>query len=219
MSTDPTLQWESELFAEGFPVVIGIDEVGRGAIAGPVVVGVSVLGRSRADFPAGLRDSKLISETKRTGLMEPIEQWVDAIAVGEASALEVDSVGIVRALALAAERALRVLHSQGVPLNGSVMMLDGSHNWLTGADLPRAEVRVRPKADRDCALVAAASVWAKVHRDSVMIDMGKADPRYGWESNKGYGSAGHFAAIAECGPHAEHRMTWLRNVLGDAAHR
>ena len=219
MSTDPTLQWETELFDEGFPVVIGIDEVGRGAIAGPVVVGVSVLGRPRSDFPAGLRDSKLISESKRRGLIEPVGTWVDAIAVGEATALEVDTVGIVKALAMAGERALRELHGRGVPLNGSVMMLDGSHNWLAGADLPRAEVRVRPKADRDCALVAAASVWAKVHRDTMMIDMGAAEPRYGWESNKGYGSAGHFAAIAEHGPHPEHRITWLGNVLGDAAHR
>ncbi len=219
MSTDPTLQWEKELFAEGFRVVLGIDEVGRGAVAGPVVVGVSALGSARAEFPAGLRDSKLISESRRIALCEPIHDWVDAIELGEASALEVDSVGIVRALSLAGERALRKLHARGVPLNGSVMMLDGSHNWLKGADLPDAEVRVRPKADRDCALVAAASVWAKVHRDRHMVELAAVDSRYGWDRNKGYGSAGHFEAIAEHGPHPEHRVTWLGNVLGDQAHR
>lgn len=219
MSTDPTLEWENELFAEGFSVVLGIDEVGRGAVAGPVVVGISALGSARSEFPKGLRDSKLISESKREALIGPVSEWVDAIEYGESSALEVDTLGIIRALSLAGERALRKLHARGVPLNGSVMMLDGSHNWLKGADLPAAEVRVRPKADRDCALVAAASVWAKVHRDRLMIEWAQAEPRFGWDRNKGYGSAGHFEAIAEFGPHPEHRVTWLTNVLGDRAHR
>ncbi|MEY4313047.1 MAG: hypothetical protein RLZZ319_556, partial [Actinomycetota bacterium] len=104
MPTDPTLDRERELFAAGAPIVIGVDEVGRGAVAGPVMVGVALI-RLVTDFPAGLRDSKLLSATARNRLVEPVGEWVDAIALGEASAREIDDHGIVSALARAAERA------------------------------------------------------------------------------------------------------------------
>jgi ribonuclease HII len=92
MPTDPTLEIERGLLAAGNGVVVGVDEVGRGAIAGPVVVGVSVLCED-SEFPAGLRDSKLISASKRENLMEPIDDWVEGIAAGEASAAEIDEQG------------------------------------------------------------------------------------------------------------------------------
>lgn len=213
MPTDPSLTRERELFAAGAPLVIGVDEVGRGAVAGPVVVGVALI-RSVTDFPAGLRDSKLLSAKARDRLVDPVAEWVDAIALGEASAKEIDDHGIVSALARAAERAFAALAIDGVDVTGADVILDGTHNWLRGALIPEVTVRVQPKADRDCAVVASASVWAKVHRDRMMtVAGGESDP-YLWASNKGYGSEAHFDAIRAHGATDLHRRTWLTSVLG-----
>jgi ribonuclease HII len=211
MPTDPTLELERELLAAGNGIVVGVDEVGRGAIAGPVVVGVSVL-RADTEFPAGLRDSKLISASRREKLMEPIEAWADGIATGEASAAEIDEFGIISALSRAAERAFATLAIAGHDLTGSSVILDGSHNWLATSLVPAMDIRVRPKADRDCAVVAAASVWAKVYRDQLMVEAAGEADLYGWASNKGYGSAGHFDAIRAHGVTDFHRRTWLSSV-------
>jgi ribonuclease HII len=211
MPTDPTLELERELLATGNGIVVGVDEVGRGAIAGPVVVGVSVL-RADTEFPAGLRDSKLISASRREKLMEPIEGWADGIATGEASAAEIDEFGIISALSRAAERAFATLAIAGHDLTGSSVILDGSHNWLATSLVPAMNIRVRPKADRDCAVVAAASVWAKVYRDRLMVEAAGEADLYGWASNKGYGSAGHFDAIRAHGATDFHRRTWLSSV-------
>lgn len=216
MPTDPTLDVERELLAAGNGVVVGVDEVGRGAIAGPVVVGVSVL-RAATDFPVGLRDSKLISASKREKLMDPILDWVHGIAAGEASAAEIDEFGIISALSRAAERAFATLAIAGHDLTGSAVILDGSHNWLATSLVPSMDIRVRPKADRDCAVVAAASVWAKVYRDRLMVERAGETDRYGWASNKGYGSAGHFDAIRAHGATDFHRRTWLSSVSPDGA--
>lgn len=216
MPTDPTLDVERELLAAGNGVVVGVDEVGRGAIAGPVVVGVSVL-RAATDFPVGLRDSKLVSASKREKLMDPILDWVHGIAAGEASAAEIDEFGIISALSRAAERAFATLAIAGHDLTGSAVILDGSHNWLATSLVPSMDIRVRPKADRDCAVVAAASVWAKVYRDRLMVERAGETDRYGWASNKGYGSAGHFDAIRAHGATDFHRRTWLSSVSPDGA--
>jgi ribonuclease HII len=212
MPSDPTLDLERELLAKGSGVVVGVDEVGRGAVAGPVVVGVAVI-RVATDFPVGLRDSKLIAASKREKLVQPVAEWVDAIATGEATATEIDEFGIVSALARAAERAFATLAIDGHDLNGASVILDGSHNWLKASLLPSVDVMVRTKADRDCAVVAAASVWAKVYRDRLMVDLAGDDDTYGWASNKGYGSEGHFDAIRAHGPTDLHRRTWLSSVL------
>jgi ribonuclease HII len=216
MPTDPTLEVERGLLATGNGIVVGVDEVGRGAIAGPVVVGVAIL-RVDTEFPLGLRDSKLVSASKREKLMDPILDWVEGVAAGEASATEIDEFGIVSALGRAAERAFATLAIAGHDLTGSSVILDGSHNWLATSLVPAMDIRVRPKADRDCAVVAAASVWAKVYRDRLMVEAaGEADV-YGWASNKGYGSAGHFDAIRAHGATDFHRRTWLSSVSpGDA---
>ena len=214
MPTDPTLDVERELFAEGATCVIGVDEVGRGAIAGPVVVGVSLI-RSVTDFPAGLRDSKLISAKRRDSLVEPVLEWVDASAQGEATAAEIDEFGIVAALTRAGERAFAKLAIDGHDLTGGVVLLDGTHNWLKGGLLPPLDIRVRAKADRDCAVVAAASVCAKVYRDGLMVTAAGSDDTYGWSSNKGYGSEGHFDAIRAHGATPFHRTTWLRSVSSE----
>jgi ribonuclease HII len=209
---DPTFEVELAMHEAGARFVIGCDEVGRGAIAGPVAVGLAVVDRGVGVHPAGLRDSKLLSEKKRETLAPLAAGWALHTAVGLATALEVDTLGIIAALGLAGRRALTSLHESGAAVRESVVLLDGSHDWLTpalGSPLP---VRTRVKADQDCASVAAASVVAKVHRDRLMIDADAVHPGYGWTGNKGYASSGHYAALREIGPSAMHRLTWLHKL-------
>ena len=208
---DPTYDHERELHAGGARFVIGCDEVGRGAIAGPVSVGLAVTDLSLGVHPVGLRDSKMLSEARREAMAPLAAAWVHFSAVGEASPAEVDEVGIIAALGLAGKRALATLHGLGASITDSVILLDGSHDWLTPALVSRLDVRTRVKADRDCASVAAASVIAKVHRDRVMIAADATTPGYGWAGNKGYGSAAHYDAIAALGASVHHRRTWLRS--------
>ncbi|MBC7517402.1 MAG: ribonuclease HII [Microbacteriaceae bacterium] len=208
--SDPTLAVESQLLVDGHRYVIGCDEVGRGAIAGPVAVGVALIDSASGEFPPGLRDSKLLSEKRREILSPLATVWARFTAVGLASAAEVDSLGLSAALGLAGKRALIHLHDAGAPVGQSIVLLDGSFDWLTPALSSPLQVHTRVKADRDCASVAAASVIAKVHRDRLMIDADAAVPGYGWASNKGYGSAGHFTAITELGATDWHRRTWLK---------
>lgn len=190
--------------------MIGCDEVGRGAIAGPVAVGIAVIEVGVRPAPAGLRDSKLLSEKRREALAPLAAQWAAFSAVGLAGADEVDGDGIMVGLARAAERALAQVRDAGIPLDDAVVLLDGKHDWLT-AGMPNApRVRTRIKADRDCASVAAASVVAKVHRDRLMIEADAMHPGYGWSGNKGYASADHYAAIDRLGPSPLHRHSWLR---------
>ena len=190
--------------------VVGVDEVGRGALAGPVCVGAAVVSRScAAEFPEGLRDSKLLSAAARTRLVEPVRSWLGGCAaVGEASPAEIDAMGIMAAMRLAAIRAFATLADQGV--RPSALLLDGSHDWLLPElldDVPEfVERRVIVKGDARCAVVAAASVLAKVHRDAIMA--ATPDPGYGWAVHKGYGSASHLAAITQLGPSEFHRRSW-----------
>ena len=206
---DPTLRLERSMHREGVQFVIGCDEVGRGAIAGPVAVGLSVVGIGIGKHPAGLRDSKMLSEKRREELSPLAQKWSHFSAVGLASALEVDTIGIIAALGLAGRRALTHLHEAGVLIHESVVLLDGTHDWLSPALSKPPRVHTRAKADRDCASVAAASVIAKVHRDRLMIEADGTIPGYGWRGNKGYGSTEHYAAIDSLGPSELHRHTWL----------
>lgn len=206
---DPTLRVERAMHRDGAKFVIGCDEVGRGAIAGPVAVGFSVVGVGVRRHPDGLRDSKMLSEKRREELAPLAASWSLFSAVGLASSQEVDSIGIMAALGLAGRRALRQLHEAGASIHESVVLLDGSFDWLSPALSKPPRVRLRVKADRDCASVAAASVIAKVHRDRLMIDADDAIPGYGWKGNKGYGSTEHYAAIDSLGPSEMHRHTWL----------
>jgi ribonuclease HII len=206
---DPTLEFELALYAEGAQFVIGCDEVGRGAIAGPVGVGLCVIDREVGLHPTGLRDSKMLSEKKRELLAPLAAGWALFSAVGLASAEEVDTLGIMKSLGLAGKRALLQLHEAGASITESILLLDGSFDWLTPVLSTPLRVRTRVKADRDCASVAAASVVAKVHRDRIMIEADARYPGYGWVGNKGYGSADHYAAIDALGPSDLHRKTWL----------
>jgi ribonuclease HII len=212
---DPTLEFEHALHAEGARFVIGCDEVGRGAIAGPVGVGLCVIDREVGLHPTGLRDSKMLSEKKREMLAPLAAGWALFSAVGLATAEEVDTLGIMKSLGLAGKRALLQLHEAGASITESILLLDGSFDWLTPVLSTPLRVRTRVKADRDCASVAAASVVAKVHRDRIMIEADADYPGYGWVGNKGYGSADHYAAIDALGPSALHRKTWLHErVVG-----
>jgi ribonuclease HII len=210
MPAEPTLEVESDLFDSGAGFVIGCDEVGRGAIAGPVAVGLCVIGRDADRMPEGLRDSKLLSERRREAIAPLASAWALHSAVGLASADEVDRLGIIACLGLAGKRALMALHEAGTAILDSVVLLDGHHDWLTPALGTAPPVMTRIKADRDCGSVAAASVIAKVHRDRLMIAADAELPGYEWSGNKGYGSAGHFAAIERFGPSRLHRLSWLR---------
>ena len=206
---DPTLRLERAMHREGITYVIGCDEVGRGAIAGPVGVGLSVVGQGVRKHPDGLRDSKMLAEKRREQLAPLAASWSLFSAVGLATAAEVDSMGIMAALGLAGRRALTELHEAGVAIHESVVLLDGAFDWLSPALSKPPRVRLQVKADRDCASVAAASVIAKVHRDRLMIEADDQYPGYGWRGNKGYGSTDHYAAIDRQGPSALHRHTWL----------
>lgn len=209
MPTDPTLDLERELFATGIPVLIGIDEVGRGALAGPVMVGVCALSPGVQSFPVGLRDSKLVSEKKRLALFPEVQHWAPT-AVGQASAAEIDELGITACLGLAARRALIELHESGVLVGSATILLDGSHNWLNPALAQPLPVITRVKADQDCAIVAAASIVAKVTRDLLMAELDSSHPEYGWASNKGYGAAVHMNAIKTAGLTPYHRASWVK---------
>ncbi len=209
---DPTLDVETALHNSGARFVIGCDEVGRGAIAGPVAVGLAVVDRGVGQHPVGLRDSKMLSEARREAMAPLASAWALQTSVGLATAREVDTLGIIAALGLAGKRALVRLHELGVSIADSVVLLDGSHDWLSTAMTHPPRVQVRVKADAECASVAAASVVAKVHRDRLMIDADAVHAGYDWPSNKGYGSQSHYAAIARLGVTELHRRTWLKDT-------
>ena len=205
----PRLTVERRLLRE-HTLVIACDEVGRGALAGPVAVGAVAVDASNARrrVPEGLRDSKLVAEHHRPAVAARAAAWVSASAIGWSSAAEIDEVGIIRALGLAALRAIADLRAFGVVPEDAVVILDGNHDYITPAG--GAGLRVQPiiKADRDCASAAAASVLAKVERDDLMVRLHEEQPEYQWARNKGYASAEHRAAIRAHGLSSHHRASW-----------
>ena len=205
----PRLTVERRLLRE-HAVVIACDEVGRGALAGPVAVGAAAVDASRARkrVPDGLRDSKLVPEHKRADVAARAAAWVNASAVGWASAREVDEVGIMRALGLAALRAIADLRAGSIVPEEAIVILDGNHDYITPAGGAGLVIRPIVKADRDCASAAAASVVAKVARDAFMTDLHDEFPAYQWSRNKGYASAEHRDAIRSHGLSAHHRASW-----------
>ncbi|MCC2029883.1 ribonuclease HII [Microbacterium tenebrionis] len=205
----PRLTLERKLLAE-YDLIISLDEVGRGALAGPVAVGAAVMDAagSRRRVPEGLRDSKLVTERRRPEVAARAAAWVQASSVGWASAAEVDEVGIMRALGLAASRAIDAVAAQGAALDGALVILDGNHDYVSRVHHTPLQVRSVIKGDRDCASVSAASVIAKVSRDAHMGDLHVEHPAYQWDRNKGYASPEHRAAIREGGLSPFHRSSW-----------
>ncbi|KRE38475.1 ribonuclease HII [Janibacter sp. Soil728] len=210
----PSLRVERELQRAGHRVLAGMDEVGRGSLAGPVSVGVVVIDETCRTAPAGVRDSKLLTPAARVAMVPRLRRWALAHAVGHALPAEIDEVGIIAALRLAGTRALAQLDV--VP---DLVLLDGNHDWLTdpqeaglfaelgsGASIP--PVRTMIKADMRCSSVAAASVLAKVERDQQMVELASVHPHYGWADNKGYSASVHMDALRVHGPCVEHRRSW-----------
>ncbi|WP_237220900.1 ribonuclease HII [Rothia nasimurium] len=225
---------ESALFARGFSLLAGMDEVGRGPLAGPATVGVAVVTPETQLEVEGLIDSKALTEKKRLAMVPQIRSWVPT-AVGSSSPAEIDSLGITMALRLAGQRALAQVAAQGI--FPDAVLLDGKHDWLTPpeatlfADQDPATtlyetlvqeawaetgspagwfgpVQMEIKGDYRCASIAAASVVAKVDRDAEMDRLHELNPAYEWGKNKGYGSAAHRAAITDRGPSPYHRLSW-----------
>lgn len=190
---------ERELAAAGKTRVAGVDEVGRGAWAGPVVVCAVVARAGFPDPPEGLTDSKRLTPRRRAGLADELPGWAAAYAIGEASHEEIDAIGMTGALRRAAHRAIERL-----PQPPDAVLLDGSHDYI-GRPWP---VRCAVKADLRSASVAAASVIAKVYRDGLMARLGEAHADFAFAENAGYPSPAHQQALAELGPTPYHRLSW-----------
>ncbi|WP_248966120.1 ribonuclease HII [Sphaerisporangium perillae] len=197
---------EEGLRAAGPVSIAGVDEVGRGAWAGPVVVCAAVTDLSappelpgRGGRTVRLTDSKLLARAHREAFAEVLPGWLSCHAIGESSAAEIDEFGMTEALRRAASRALEAL-----PRRPDVVILDGKHDFLGRPWRVRCEI----KADQRSVSVAAASVIAKVHRDRLMADLDPDHPAYGFAGNAGYPSPAHQEALAAYGPTGHHRLSW-----------
>jgi ribonuclease HII len=195
----PTRKIEQELWAAGYETVVGIDEVGRGAWAGPLVVGAAILPPDRRVL--GVRDSKMLSEKERERLFDRIAGWCTTWAVGAASQEECDELGMAAAQRLACQRAVN-----GLTIKPDVAVVDGTWDFVSPCV---AKVDKRVKADRYCLSVAAASILAKVVRDREMREHAEHYPAWSFDSNKGYPCPVHKAALQGYGPSAIHRRTWV----------
>lgn len=194
-SQPPGLSLERALWEEGAEVVVGVDEVGRGAWAGPLTVGAAVVPRGRRLYK--IRDSKLLTETEREALFDRVSTWVRAWAVGHATHEECDELGMSDAQRLAARRAL-----EGLGLAPDVVLVDGNWDFVGGA-------RRVVGGDRISLSVAAASILAKVTRDRIMRAVSPEFPPYNFEGNKGYPCPVHKAALQGWGPSTVHRRSWV----------
>ncbi|GAA2918810.1 hypothetical protein GCM10017596_23290 [Microbacterium keratanolyticum] len=205
----PTLTLERRLLRE-YTTIIALDEVGRGALAGPVAVGAALMDAAgaRHRVPEGLRDSKLVTEKRRPDVAARAEAWVQGSGIGWSSAAEIDQVGIMRALGLAASRAILAVSASGVDLSTTLIILDGNHDYVSAVHPERLTVRSIVKGDRDCASVSSASVIAKVARDTLMQELHAQHPAYQWDRNKGYASQEHRDAIRAGGLSPYHRASW-----------
>ena len=190
---------EEALLNRGFSYVAGIDEVGRGPLAGPVVAGVVILPpRPQGTWLDGIKDSKAITAAQRDRSYDAITENAWASATGQASALEIDEIGIVPATALAMRRAL-----DGLALMPQFLLIDAFP--LPDVDIPQKAII---KGDALCLSIAAASIVAKVTRDRIMKEIDKDYPEYGFAGHKGYGSAEHIRRIETLGPCPVHRYSF-----------
>jgi ribonuclease HII len=214
----PSLTWEKRLWAEGHRLVAGVDEVGRGAWAGPLSVGVVVLAPPPCRTPAGLRDSKQLVEQERERLYGPVSRWCASWAVGHAGPEECDRLGMTASLRLATRRAFSHLPPGFLP---DAVVLDGNFDYVTPEIAPSLfeedstphgwipRVQKIVKADAKCSSVAAASVLAKVTRDRIMRADAGSYPAFEFDRNKGYPSPTHKRALCGYGLTAIHRRSWV----------
>ena len=196
-----TMEKELEIRAKGFTAVCGIDEAGRGPLAGPVVAAAVILPED-IQLP-GVNDSKKITEKKREILFDFVKEHALAYGIGEASETEIDEINILQATFLAMRRAVEALQ-----IPADYALVDG--NRIQGLPVP-AETVIG--GDGKVLSIAAASILAKVTRDRYMRDMAAQYPEYGFEKHKGYGTKAHYAAIEQYGICPLHRKTFLKKVL------
>lgn len=197
MTRAPGLKVEREFWDSGDEIVVGVDEVGRGAWAGPITVGAAVLPRDRRVY--GVRDSKMLREPERERLFDRLTGWCLAWGVGSASQEECDALGMAEAQRVAARRAL-----EGVGLAPDRVLVDG--NWdFVGLGCTKKLI----KGDATCLSIATASILAKVTRDRLMRAEADNYPGYDFDANKGYPCPRHKMALHAYGPTAIHRRTWI----------
>ncbi|MBQ8238449.1 MAG: ribonuclease HII [Oscillospiraceae bacterium] len=188
--------------AEGYTVICGVDEAGRGPLAGPVCAAAVIL-PDHLQLP-GLNDSKKLSDKKRRELFPLIKEHAVAYGIGLATHEEIDQINILQATYLAMERAIAQLEGKA-----DLALIDG--NRARDFGLP---VKTIVKGDSLSASIAAASILAKVTRDDLMEQYAVEFPGYGFEIHKGYGTKAHYAALTEKGASPIHRMTFLKKFYG-----
>lgn len=206
----PTTVLERELREQGFSCIVGFDEVGKGAWAGPLMIGAAVLHGEiiDSDEPArlmgGVRDSKQIAESKRDAIFESVARTASAWSVGAASAHECDLLGMNGAQRLAAKRAIEAL-TKNFGVLPDAAIVDGTWDFIS-PNIGRVITQI--KADTTCLSVAAASVVAKVTRDNLMRQCADEYPQWHFDTNKGYPCPKHRAALQGYGPSSIHRTSW-----------
>ena len=194
--------WELEnaIYDEGYALLCGVDEAGRGPLAGPVYAAAVILPRGLV-IP-GLDDSKKLTEKKREALFDPIREAALSYGVARAEVEEIEALNILNATYLAMNRAIAQLK-----LTPALALIDGNRD--KGIEFPSRPV---VKGDAKCADIAAASVLAKVSRDRYMLEMAEQYPQYGFDAHKGYGTAAHYAALRAYGPSPIHRLSFLKKM-------
>lgn len=192
----PRTDFERALWESGHSVVVGFDEVGKGAWAGPLTVGALVIPRDQRLYK--IRDSKQLTEDEREGMYERITGWAQAWAVGHASPAECDELGMSEAQRVAARRAIAAL--SGTPDHS---LVDGNWDFIG-----QGSTTTIVKGDRRSLSIAAASIVAKVSRDRIMRTASEDYPWYAFDSNKGYPCHRHRAALRSLGPSTIHRRSW-----------
>lgn len=202
--SDEKNMWEIEhsYFAKGMKLICGVDEAGRGPLAGPVCAAAVIL-PADLEIP-GLNDSKKLSDKRRRELFPVIKEQALAYGIAFADHSEIDEINILQATFLAMERAIKLLNIQP-----DLVLIDGNRTKDFG--IPAVPVI---HGDGLSANIAAASVLAKVTRDDYMMEMAQNYPQYGFDIHKGYGTKAHYAALTEYGPCPIHRMSFLKKFYG-----
>lgn len=195
--SSPSLSIEKEVWESGAEIVVGVDEVGRGSWAGPISVGAVVAPKDRRIYK--LRDSKMLTEAEREAMFDRVADWAQAWAVGHASHLECDELGMSLAQKLAARRAI-----DGLGVQPDHVLIDGNWNFV-GARTVTKIVR----GDSKSVSISAASILAKVTRDRMMRAEAEHYPYFNFADNKGYPCPKHKAALQAWGPSAIHRRSWV----------
>ncbi len=208
----PGLSAEMSLINRGYKLVGGVDEVGRGAWAGPLTIGIAVVDSTCTQVPDKLRDSKQLSEKARESIFPTVSNWCVTWSIGHATNDECDQLGMTAALGVAANRAYQKLPAELRPsaliLDGTIDFMNTTIDCMDRVSQPHIYTEVLPHADVTCASVAAASILAKVTRDRMMLTLSSLYPAYDLASCKGYHSRAHVEALAEHGLTKIHRKSW-----------